>query len=190
MHSQKESITVRKLGQWKNEGQDALPHAHERIRKLSKLSVLLLTLKVTHAAKMFSTLQDWLDFVSDPHCPLFDGSSRGPDPSPLDETAAASIDPFGDDDGGGGGFPCSAAAAAAAGGGEVKSYRGGRDDDGRYHRGGTVVFANGASLLCDFDHGVRHGDGVVISPSNNITRLCGSYVNGSIEGKVTLVSFI
>ena len=41
--------------------------------------------------------------------------------------------------------------------------------------------------MADFEHGIRNGDGVVLSTRNNIARLCGKYVRGKLQGKGKLV---
>lgn len=38
------------------------------------------------------------------------------------------------------------------------SYRGQTDGQGRFHHGGTLTFANGDVIMCDFHHGVRQGN--------------------------------
>jgi len=41
--------------------------------------------------------------------------------------------------------------------------------------------------MADFEHGIRNGDGVVISTRNNIARLCGNYKSGKLQGKGKLI---
>ena len=68
------------------------------------------------------------------------------------------------------------------------TYKGGLDDDGRFHDGGTVYFDNGDCLMCDFEHGKRRGDAVIISKRSDITRLCGVYVDGALNGRGRLIT--
>ena len=68
------------------------------------------------------------------------------------------------------------------------TYKGSRDEDGRFHHGGTVYFDNGDCIMCDFDHGVRNGDAVVLSRRNGIARLCGNYVEGEMNGRGKLIT--
>lgn len=70
---------------------------------------------------------------------------------------------------------------------EAFKYRGRRDDDGLYYGGGVLTFTNGDVVMADFDRGVRSGDGVVISPRNGISRLCGTYSDGKLQGRGQLV---
>jgi len=42
-------------------------------------------------------------------------------------------------------------------------------------------------MMCDFRHGVRHGEGVVVCPQKGVARLCGTFVEGKLQGKVQLV---
>ena len=67
------------------------------------------------------------------------------------------------------------------------SYKGKKDADGRFHVYGTLTFDNGDVVSSEFRHGVRHGDAVIVSERNNISRLCGTYVNGKLQGRGTLV---
>jgi hypothetical protein len=67
-------------------------------------------------------------------------------------------------------------------------YAGPRDSNGLFHGGGYLTFTNGDEVMADFRHGVRDGDGVVISPRMEIARLCGTYVRGKLQGKGKLVS--
>lgn len=69
------------------------------------------------------------------------------------------------------------------------TYRGRRDSQGLFHGGGTVSFENGDELLCDFDHGSRRGNGVVVSPRNGISRVCGVYEDGVLQGRGKVVRF-
>ena len=50
-----------------------------------------------------------------------------------------------------------------------------------------MTFSNGDEIMADFEHGIRNGDGVVISTRNNIARLCGNYKSGKLQGKGKLV---
>ena len=68
-------------------------------------------------------------------------------------------------------------------------YSGPRDSQGLFHGGGRVTFSNGDEIMADFDHGIRNGDGVVISTRNNIARLCGKYVRGKLQGRGKVVSY-
>ena len=67
------------------------------------------------------------------------------------------------------------------------TYRGHRDEDGLFHHCGEIAFDNGDVLRADFKHGIRHGDAVIISPRNNISRIIGTYVDGKLQGKGQVV---
>ena len=67
-------------------------------------------------------------------------------------------------------------------------YKGKRDANDCFHPFGTLTFDNGDVVTSEFHHGVREGNGVVQSPRNNISRLCGTYVNGKMQGRGKLVS--
>ena len=69
------------------------------------------------------------------------------------------------------------------------TYKGKKDSDGRFHIYGSLTFDNGDVVSSEFRHGVRHGDAVIISERNNISRLCGTYVHGKLQGKGTMVNF-
>ena len=66
-------------------------------------------------------------------------------------------------------------------------YKGHTDLDGLFHGWGEVHFSNGDILYCDFEHGIRNGDAVIVSHRNDISRLCGTYVKGRLNGLAKLV---
>jgi hypothetical protein len=66
-------------------------------------------------------------------------------------------------------------------------YKGKKDSDGRFHTYGRLTFDNGDVVASEFCHGVRHGDAVIISERCGISRLCGTYVQGKLQGRGTLV---
>ena len=68
------------------------------------------------------------------------------------------------------------------------TYRGYRDEEGLFHSNGTITFECGDIIHAEFNHGVRHGDAIVISPRNGISRLIGTYNDGKLQGKGQLVS--
>jgi len=55
------------------------------------------------------------------------------------------------------------------------TYTGSRDSDGFFHGGGRITFSNGDEIVADFEHGIRNGDGMVISTRSNIARLWSSH---------------
>ena len=67
-------------------------------------------------------------------------------------------------------------------------YEGKRDLDGHYHIHGTVTYPNGDTVTCQFDHGARHGDAVIISPRTKMDRIVGTYIQNRLEGKGRLVT--
>ena len=69
-------------------------------------------------------------------------------------------------------------------------YRGKRDSADRFHVFGTVTFDDGDVVTSEFRHGVRHGSAVIESQRNDISRLCGTYVDGKMQGRAKLVSTI
>ena len=68
-------------------------------------------------------------------------------------------------------------------------YRGKKDTEGRFHYYGTVTFDNGNILTSEFEHGIRHGEAVIISERTGISRLCGNYNRGRLHGRGKMVSF-
>ena len=67
-------------------------------------------------------------------------------------------------------------------------YKGKRDSKDRFDIFGTLTFDNGDVVSSEFKNGIRDGGAVVVSPRNNIARLCGTYVNGKMQGRAKLVS--
>ena len=68
------------------------------------------------------------------------------------------------------------------------TYRGYRDEKGLFHSSGVITFENGDIIHAEFNHGVRHGEAIIISPRNGISRLIGTYIDGKLQGKGQLVS--
>ena len=71
---------------------------------------------------------------------------------------------------------------------DEETYRGKRDLEGHYHLYGTVTYPNGDVVSTQFEHGVRHGDAVIISPRTKMVRIVGTYVQNRLQGKGRLVT--
>lgn len=145
-------------------------------------------------------LKEWLEGVSEPNVdPWPDGEV---DPSPLSADAKA-IDPFHwvrvfriwrkpspcDQGGGGDGAP-EHHPKRSAGVAFAQQFRGSVDASGFLNSFGTAVFDGGDSITCRFSHGIRQGSVVLISPRNDITRLCGTCdsEDGRLQGRGVVVS--
>ena len=67
---------------------------------------------------------------------------------------------------------------------EKVSYKGKKDEQGRFDEFGTINFVDsGDSVTCEFVNGTKHGEAVIISPRNNISRLVGNYEEDLLQGK-------
>ncbi len=66
---------------------------------------------------------------------------------------------------------------------DVQSYKGKKDELGRFDEFGTVTYHDGDVLTSEFRNGFRHGDAVILSPRKNLARLVGTYIEGQLEGK-------
>ena len=86
-------------------------------------------------------------------------------------------------------------------------YRGRYDKNDLFHGEGTLTFDNGEKakmenhanflnlcprsgdvIRCNFKNGIRHGDAIIECPREGILRLCGSYVDGKLQGPGRIVS--
>ena len=68
------------------------------------------------------------------------------------------------------------------------SYRGKRDKDGQFDVYGTCTYENGDIVTSEYNHGIKQGEALIISPRKNLARLVGYYVNDRLQGKGKMVS--
>lgn len=127
---------------------------------------------------MASTLCDWFLRVGDPLVDPF--PNRKEDEEIVLDNYIASINPWQ-------GFFDNISLLMDSTSREKVRFKGQLDDRGLFQGSGRLSHENGDELNGWFEDGTPIGDVVITSPRQDISRLIGSYKDGALNGKATIV---
>ncbi|TRY63804.1 hypothetical protein TCAL_15195 [Tigriopus californicus] len=126
-----------------------------------------------------STLRDWFMKVGDPLVDPF--PNRKEDEEHLLDNHSSSINPWH-------GFFDNVSPSSGHCSNKNVTYKGQLNDKGLRQGSGRLFHENGDELNGWFDNGKPSGDVVITSPRRDISRLIGTYRDGCLNGRATMVN--